>query len=109
MKDIYEFDGKQFKYFRLLNLPDFKEPEKIKYNRQEKTKEQIGNNIMILDIEATSFEENDEHLATMYIWMLSIDDGYVFGRTWGYTRLYNNYVGTRQRKKSDNFYSQSRL
>lgn len=94
MKDIYEFDGKQFKYFRLLNLPDFKEPEKIKYNRQEKTKEQIGNNIMILDIEATSFEENDEHLATMYIWMLSIDDEYVFGRTWEELRETLDYITT---------------
>lgn len=83
MEMIYNFDGKQFKHYTLLNIPDFIKPNTLKKNKREKKVEEIGNNICILDIEATSFEDEDnEHRATMYIWMLSIDDEYIFGRTW---------------------------
>ena len=83
MRLQYEFDGKIFKHFSLLNIPEFTKPHTVKRNKREKTLEEIGNNIIILDIEATSFEdEENEHRATMYIWMLSIDDEYIFGRTW---------------------------
>lgn len=36
------------------------------------------------DIETTSFtDENNKKRATMYIWMMGIDDQIVYGRTWG--------------------------
>lgn len=82
MQNVYYFDGKEFKHFSLFNIPEFEEPKTL-HRLHDKTVEQVGNNIITLDIETTSFiDDEGNKRATMYIWMLSVDDEYIYGRTW---------------------------
>lgn len=81
MKQVYHFDGKEFKHFSLLNIPEFEKPNTLR-RLHDKSTEEVANNIIILDIEATSFSKGERKFGTMYIWMLSIDNEYIYGRTW---------------------------
>ena len=72
--DVNYYDDIYADYEQLFNgvCRDVKRKYKVEYYNIPVT----------FDIETTSFYEGDEKRACMYIWMFSIDDHIIIGRTW---------------------------
>lgn len=74
----FRSNGKMYHYYLVdgptdpNDLPDITEYKDSGYQMQG----------LAFDIETTSFEENEKHLATMYCWQFGIDTNTYIGRTW---------------------------
>ena len=56
--------------------------EKVDRDIKRKWKVDYYNIPVCFDIETSSFYQDNEKKACMYIWMFSIDDNIIIGRTW---------------------------
>ena len=69
-------------YFKNIDWTKIRELTDFRFATAHHEKIRYLNYIFSFDIETSSFYENDEKRACMYIWMFSINDMVVYGRTW---------------------------